>query len=514
MTYPKTPTPFTQHDIQHTWLQKLETLGNKLPNPAILFLILLILLAIMSYILQLSNLTAFNPKTQEIIHIKSLISAEGVDWFLSNLIKNYITFPPLGMILVLALGLGVISETGLLETLIHHSIQHIPKRYVTFTVVLVSFISHLASNAALIIMPPLAAMLFRSLGRHPLAGFACSVAALESGFTANIFIGTTDVLLSGITTQAAHSIQPGLVVSPVDNWFFIAFSVLYLTIFTTLITEKFIEPRLGSYDETQAQATQILPHISKEERKALHQSGIAALIYIAIIILLAFPDTGILRNPQTHSLLGSPLLRGIIPLICGFLLTVGLTYGISIRKITNADTLIQCMSHSIKGLSNFLVMAFFIAQFIAAFTWTNMASLIAMKGSLVLQSIHMTGLPAFICFMLFSQLMGLCIASGSAIWAMLSTIFVPMFMLLGYHPAFIQTAFRAGNGSFNSIALTNPFLPFFLDVIRTYKKDSGIGTFLSLMMPYAIGYLILWYSLFIFWYVMGWPVGPGIPQQL
>ena len=509
-----TPTRFTHHNTPHPWLKRLETLGNALPNPAILFLMLLILLAVISYIMQLFDLTALDPKTQDVIHIKSLISAEGLDWLLSNLIKNYINFPPLGMIIVLTFGLGVVSETGFLETLIHHSIQHIPKRYVTCTVVLVSFISHLASNAAIIIMPPLAAMLFRSLGRHPLAGFACSVAALESGFTANIFIGTTDALLSGITTQAAHSIQPELTVSPVDNWFFIAFSVLYLTIFTTLITEKFIEPRLGVYQDTQEPGTQTMTHISKEEKKALHKSGIAACIYIAVIILLAVPDTGLLRNPQTHSLLESPLLRGIIPLICGFLLTVGLTYGISIKKITNADTLIQCMSNAVKGLSTFLVMAFFIAQFIAAFTWTNMASIIAMKGALILQSIHMTGLPAFICFMLFSQLMGLCIASGSAIWAMLSTIFVPMFMMLGYHPAWIQAAFRAGNGSLNSVSLTNPFLPFFLDIVHTYKKDSGIGTFLSLMMPYAIAYLVLWYGLFIFWYCMGWPVGPGIPQHI
>lgn len=352
------PIRFTHHNTPHPWLKRLETLGNALPNPAILFLMLLILLAVISYIMQLFDLTALDPKTQDVIHIKSLISAEGLDWLLSNLIKNYINFPPLGMILVLTLGLGVVSETGFLETLIHHSIQHIPKRYVTCTVILVSFISHLASNAAIIIMPPLAAMLFRSLGRHPLAGFTCSVAALESGFTANIFIGTTDALLSGITTQAAHSIQPELTVSPVDNWFFIAFSVLYLTIFTTLITEKFIEPRLGVYQDTQEPGTQTMTHISKEEKKALHKSGIAACIYIAVIILLAVPDTGLLRNPQTHSLLESPLLRGIIPLICGFLLTVGLTYGISIKKITNADTLIQCMSNAVKGLSTFLVMAF------------------------------------------------------------------------------------------------------------------------------------------------------------
>lgn len=509
-----TPTRFTHHNTPHPWLKRLETLGNALPNPAILFLMLLILLAVISYIMQLFDLTALDPKTQDVIHIKSLISAEGLDWLLSNLIKNYINFPPLGMILVLTLGLGVVSETGFLETLIHHSIQHIPKRYVTCTVVLVSFISHLASNAAIIIMPPLAAMLFRSLGRHPLAGFACSVAALESGFTANIFIGTTDALLSGITTQAVRIIDPTLTVSPIDNWYFMAFAVFYLTAVTTLITEKFVEPRLGVYDPAHANGQLQMPDVSEDEKKALRHCGIAALVYIAIVVLLAFPNNGLLRNPQTHSLLGSPLLRGVIPLLCGFLLTIGLTYGISLKKIKNAEDMIQCMSNAVKRLSGFLVMAFFIAQFIAAFAWTNMASIIAMKGAAFLQGIGMTGLPALLCFMLFGQFMGIFMSSGSAVWALLSTVFVPMFMLLGYHPAFVQVAFRAGDGALNTVALVNPFLPIFLEVIRKYKKNSGIGTYLSLMFPYAAGFLIMWYCLFIFWYCIGWPVGPGIPQHL
>ena len=279
MTNSKTPSAATQRPIRHVFLGNLERLGNKLPNPAILFLILLVLLAVISYSMELAGLTAIDPRTHEPIVAKSLISREGFDWLLSNLIKNYIHFPPLGMVIILTLGLGVASETGFLKTLIHHSMQHISRRYVTVAVVFISFMSHLASNAAIIIMPPLAAMLFHSLGRHPLAGFACSVAAIESGFTANILIVTTDVLLSGITTQAAHSIAPTLTVSPVDNWYFISFSVLYLTIFTTLITEKWLEPRLGTY---QAQTPLTLPHVSSQEKKALHQSGIGT--YLSLML--------------------------------------------------------------------------------------------------------------------------------------------------------------------------------------------------------------------------------------
>lgn len=501
-------------DTRGSFLKWLERVGNKLPNPAILFLIFFIVLALCSYVLQLAGVTAVNLKTNEIIHIRSLISAEGLDWLLTNLIKNYINFPPLGMIIVLTFGLGVASETGLLQTLIHHSMHNIPRKYVTLAVVFISLMSHIASDAAIVIMPPLAAMLFYSMGRHPLVGFACSLAAIYSGFTANILIVTTDVLLSGITTQAIRTIDATMTVTPIDNWYFMSFAVFYLTAVTTFITEKFVEPRMGVYDPAHAQENLTIPDVSPEEKKALRHTLIAAVLYLAVVFLMAFPDNGLLRNSQTHSLLGSPLLRGVIPLLCGFLLTVGLTYGVSIRKIKNADDMIHCMTNAVKGLSGFLVMAFFIAQFIAAFAWTNMSTMIAMKGALFLKDVGMTGLPALICFMLFGQLLGLFTSSGSAVWALLSTVFVPMFMLLGYHPAFIQAAFRAGDGALNTVALVNPFLPLFLEIIRRYKKDSGIGTYLSLMMPYAMAFLVMWYALFIFWYLTGWPVGPGIPQRL
>lgn len=503
-----------EDDTRGSFLKGLERVGNKLPNPAILFLIFFIVLGIFSFIFHVIGVSAINPKTNELIYVKSLISAEGLDWLLSNLIKNYINFPPLGMIIVLTFGLGVASETRLLQTLIRHSMYNIPARYVTFAVVIISLMSHIASDAAIVIMPPLAAMLFYSLGRHPLVGFACSLAAIYSGFTANLLIVTTDVLLSGITTQAIRIVDPNLTVSPIDNWYFMSFSVIYLAVLTTVITEKFIEPRMGVYDPAHAQGNLEMEDVSPEQKKALHHTGIAALIYIAVIFLLAFPDNGLLRNPATHSLLGSPLLRGVVPLLCGFLLTIGITYGVSLKRIKNADDLVACMTDAVKGLAGFLVMAFFIAQFIAAFAWTNMASMIAMKGALFLQNIGMTDLPALLGFMLLGQFLGIFTSSGSAVWALLSTVFVPMFMLLGYHPAFIQVAFRAGDGALNTVALVNPFLPLFLEIVRKYKKNSGIGTYLALMMPYAASFMVMWYVLFIFWYLMGWPVGPGIPQRL
>jgi aminobenzoyl-glutamate transport protein len=494
------------------FLKRLEILGNKLPNPAVLFLYLIGVLAIISAILSSMNVTAIHPATHKTIQIQNLLSIEGLHWIMSSMIINYINFPPLGMIMVLTLGIGLAEKVGLMDCVIKSSIHSIPKSCVTAAIVFISLMSHIASDAAIVVVPPIAAMLFYSLGRHPFAGFAASLAAIYSGFTANILIVTTDVLLSGITTQAAQIVDPKIVVTAVDNWYFMCFSVFYLTVITTIITEKFVEPRLGKY-------TGVVKEISLERPTtqqiiALKATGYAAAAFIVVLLLMVVPEGAVLRNPQTGAILGSPLMKGIVPLLFLFLLTLGLTFGIKSHSITSADDVIKKMSEAMKGLSGFMVMAFAIAQFIAAFTWTNMATLIATSGADFLKSIDMTGLPAFICFMLFAQFLGLFTASGSAVWALLSPVFVPMFMLLGYHPAFIQMAFRAGDGSLNTIGIVNPFLPLFLEGLGKYQKNAGIGTYLSLMLPYAVSFLVMWYLLFSFWYLMGWPSGPGVTQRL
>lgn len=493
------------------FLKKLEIVGNKLPNPAILFLILIAILAGISAILAALHVTAVHPMTHKPILIRSLLSQEGLHWILTEMIRNYINFPPLGMIMVLTLGIGLAEKVGMMDVAIKASIHSIPKKYVTFMIVFISFMSHLASDAAIVVVPPIAAMLFYSLGRHPFAGFAASLAAIYSGFTANILIVTTDVLLSGITTQAAKIVNPNAVVTPIDNWYFMCFSVFYLSVLTTIVTEKFVEPRLGSYKGIKEVT---LEKPTDQQMKALRATGLAALVFIVVLLMLVVPEGALLRNPETGAITGSPFMKGIVPLLFLFLLTLGLTYGIKSGSIRSGDDVIRMMSESFKGLSGFLVMAFAIAQFIAAFSWTNIATLVATSGAEFLKSINMTGLPALLCFMLFGQFLGLFTASGSAVWALLSPVFVPMFMLLGYHPAFIQLAFRAGDGSLNTIGIVNPFLPLFLEGLGKYKSDAGIGTYLSLMMPYAIAFLIMWYILFIFWYLTGWPVGPGVPQRL
>lgn len=493
------------------FLRKLEIVGNKLPNPSILFLLLIIVLAVLSLILASMHVSAIHPMTHKVIYVKSLISREGLQWIMTDMIKNYINFPPLGMIIVLTMGIGLVEKTGLMEAILKGTIHSIPKKYITFTIIILSFMSHLASDAAIVVVPPIAAMVFYSMGRHPFVGFAASLAAIYSGFTANILIVTTDVLLSGISTQAAKIVDANMIVTPVDNWYFMCFSVIYLAVLTTFVTEKFVEPRMGKYEGIQPVQ---LDKPTPAQQSALKATGIATFIFIVVLLLLVVPEGALLCNPETGGIAGSPLIKGIVPLLLLFFLTVGLTYGIKIKNIKSGDDVVHMMTECMKGLSGFLVMVFAIAQFIAAFTWTNIATLIATSGAEFLKNIGMTGLPALLCFMLFGQFMGLFIASGSAIWSLLSPVFVPMFMLLGYHPAFVQVAFRAGDGAFNTIQIVNPFLPLFLETLKKYKEQSGIGTYLSLMLPYAISFFIMWYILFIFWYLTGLPVGPGVPQRL
>ena len=317
--------------------------------------------------------------------------------------------------------------------------------------------------------------------------------------------------MSGISTQAAKIVDPNAVVTVVDNWYFMCFAVFFLSTLVTFISDKFIEPRLGTYEGKQ---TIHLEKPNEKQIKAMKSAGKATLIFLAIVVALIAPEGALLRNPETGGIAGSPFVKGIVPMLFLFFLTVGLTYGIKAGTITSGNDAVKMMTECMKGLAGFLVMVFAIAQFIAAFTWTNISTLLATTGADFLKNIGMTGLPALLCFMLFGQFMGLFIASGSAIWALLSPVFIPMFMVLGYHPAFIQVAFRAGDGAFNTIQLGNPFLPLFLETLCKYKKDSGIGTYLSLMLPYAMAFFVMWYCLFIFWYLTGLPVGPGIPQRL
>ncbi|MGG7619018.1 AbgT family transporter [Bacillus coreaensis] len=488
-------------------LKWIEKAGNKLPHPFMLFVYLCVIFMVLSAILAAMKISVIHPGTGEDTAIKSLLSQEGIGWLLTNMLGNFTSFPALGLVLGMTLGIGLAEKVGLIQAVLRGTVVKVPKRFVSFAVVFVGTLGNIASDASIAVIPPMGALIFLAMGRHPLAGYAAGVAGWGIGFTANLFIAGTDALLSGISTQAAKIVNPETVVTPVDNWFFMSASVFILSFLGAWITDKMIEPRLGVY---KGDKTITMESFSSKEKRALKFTGITALIYLVIIALLVVPEGGLLRDPETGGVLTSPFLKGIIPIILLFFVLTSSVYGKIVGVIKTTSDIPKLMAESIQMMAGFIVLVFAAAQFVAFFNWSNMGIVLAVNGSDFLKSINMTGFPIIVLFILFVTTMNLFIASGSALWAMLAPVFIPMFMLLEFNPGFVQIAFRIADSSTNMISPVNPYLPLVLAFYQQYKKDAGLGTVFSTMMPYTILYLIVWIIQLAIWYALGLPIGPGV----
>lgn len=489
----------------------VERVGNKVPHPFLLFIYLIVILAVSTAVLSAFDVAVRNPADGKMVAVKNLLSADGLHWFLPNVIKNFSGFAPLGAILALVLGAGFAERVGLLPTLMVKMASHVSARYASYMVLFIAFFSHISSDAALVIMPPMGALIFLAVGRHPVAGLLAAIAGVGCGFTANLLIVTTDVLLSGISSEAARSIDPAMHVSVIDNWFFMATSVIVLTLTGGLITDKLIEPRLGRWE---GQSDEKLQTLTGEQRRGLRVTGIVALLFIGVVALLVVPENGLLRDPVKHTVLPSPFISGIVPLIILFLFATSLAYGIATGKIRRQGDLPQLMIDPMKEMAGFIVMVFPLAQFVAMFNWSNMGKFMAVGLTDMLESAGLSGVPAFVGLALLSSLLCMFIASGSAIWSILAPIFVPMFMLLGFHPAFAQVLFRVADSSVIPLAPVSPFVPLFLGFLQRYRPQAKLGTYYSLVLPYPLIFLAVWLVMLVAWYFIGLPIGPGVYPRL
>ncbi|KQL45002.1 transporter [Brevibacillus choshinensis] len=500
-----------QHSDGVGLLKWVERVGNKLPNPFMLFLYLIAILMVVTALLSFFHVTAMDPIKNEQLAVKNLLSQEGLQWLLPNIIKNFSSFLPLGSILTLMLGVGLAEKVGLLEAVIRKMSLRVSARYASYLVAFIAFFSHVSSDAAFVIMPPLGALIFLAVGRHPVAGLLAAIAGVGSGFTANMLIVTTDVLLSGISSEISKSVDPNVTVSVLDNWFFMSASVILLSAIIGFITDKFVEPKLGVYKGEKGQKLEDLSDIQK---KGLRAAGIAALAFLAVIAVLVVPANGLLRDPKLGTIVPSPFISGIVPVILLFFFTVAITYGIRVGMIKKQNDIPALLTDPIKGMAGFIVMVFPLSQFVAMFNWSNMGSFLALSITDVLEKMNMTGAPVFIGLMFLSAFLCMFIASGSAIWSLLAPVFIPMFMALGFHPAFAQIAFRIADSSVIPFAIVSPFIPLFLGFLQEYKKDAKLGTYYSLILPYPIAIFILWTLMLIVWYFVGLPIGPGVYPHL
>src|SRR5690625_282739 len=497
--------------IFQRFLDIVERVGNRLPDPFILFVLLAFLMIIISWIFSVFDASVVHPGTGEDTPIKSLVSGEGVQFILTSMIENFTGFAPLGIVLAMMLGIGLTERVGLLDYAIRKTILKSPPVLITYTVVFVGILGNLASDAAIVLIPPLAAIVFYKIGRHPLAGLAAGYAGAGAGFTANLFVAGTDALLAGISTEAAAIIDDTITVTPVDNWFFNIVSVFVLTVVGGLITTRFIEPRLGKYEgeAVEEDNTEELPNA----RKGFINALLAGIVYIALLVVVIFLPNSPLRNDD-GGIVPSPFLDGIVPIILIFFIIIGVSFGMTVGRIKSGKDISNYMADSIKEMGGYIVLVFAIAQFIAYFNWSNLGTWVAVNGADFLSSINFTGMGLIIGYIIFTALLNFLITSGSAKWAIEAPIFIPMFMQLGYHPAFTQVAYRVADSSTNIMTPLFPYMVIILSFMRKYDKNANIGTYMSLMIPYTVSFLITWIILIVIFYYTGIPFGPGISANL
>ncbi len=517
------PNNESNNGLFNRFLATVEFLGNLLPHPITLFAIFCLAIIIGSGIADWFGLSAIDPRPigakgrapDGIIEVVSLLSVDGLHRIITNLVTNFTGFAPLGTVLVAILGVSVAEHSGLLSATMRNMVMGASKRLVTFMIVLAAILSNTASELGYVVLIPLAAMIFHSLGRHPLAGLAAAFAGVSGGYSANLLLGTIDPLLAGITTPAAQMIDPDYVVGAEANWYFMVVSTLLIAILGTFITEKIVEPRLGKYDPSEASidlSLETADKISPLEKKGLRWAGFTFLIMSILLALSIVPENGILRNPDTGLVAGSPFLKGIVAFIFITFAIPGFVYGKVVGTIKNDRDVIDAMSKSIGSMSLYIVLVFFAAQFVAFFKWTNFGTIIAIKGAALLQALSLTGPEIFIGFILLCALINLTLGSSSAQWAATAPIFVPMLMLVGYAPETIQAAYRIGDSVTNLITPMMSYFGLILAVAAKYKKDMGIGTLVATMLPYSMIFLIGWVVLFYVWvFGFGLPVGPGSP---
>jgi len=492
------------------FLDGVEKIGNRFPHPATLFAIFAVTVAVLSWIIARAGVTAVHPGTGETINAVNMISGDGLRFMWSKATDNFVYFPPLGIVLVAMIGLGVAEGSGLISAVLRHMVTSAHPRLITAAVIAAGILSHLASSAGYVLLIPLGAMIFAAFRRHPIAGLAAAFLGVSGGFGANFLIGSIDPILAGLTESAARIIEPEMSITPAVNFYFMLASACMIVIVGTFVTEKIVEPRLGKYEgESEA-----FEKVEAHEKKGLAWAGISLLVFLAVLGLLTLPENAILRDPETGSLLRSPFMDGLITSIMIFFIIPGIAYGIAVGSIKSDKDIVKFMTSSMKGLSGYIVLVFFAGQFVYYFKYSNIGVLMAIKGAEFLGSIGFTGVLLLVSFVILSAFINLFMGSASAKWAIMAPVFVPMFMLVGYHPGITQAAFRIGDSVTNIITPMMSYFALIVAFAQKYDEKYGIGTITATMLPYTVIVGLIWTILLAAWMLIGLPVGPDAPIRL
>jgi aminobenzoyl-glutamate transport protein len=492
------------------FLNLVERGGNALPHPATLFLLLALLTLLASLIGYLLGWEIVHPATGEMVQAKNLLSVDGLHFILDNTVKNFTDFAPLGIVLVAMLGIGIAESSGLIAVAIRLLVLKAPRKMLTFVLVFAGIMSNMASDIGYVLLIPMAGVIFMAVGRHPIVGMAAAFAGVSGGFSANLFLGTIDPLLAGLSQEAAQIIDPNYTVNPTANYYFMIVSTFMISIVGTWITEKIIAPRYIDSTFENDGSNEQLEKLTKTEKKGLLYATLVFVAFAVLLLIGSIPENGVLRSVD-GSLLHSPLLRGVVTLLFVIAGAMGIVYGLTTGRFKNDADIMNGMAESMKTLATYLVLVFFAAQFVAYFKVSNLGIVLAVNGAETLQAANLNIYVLMVLFIIFAASINMLMGSASAKWAILAPVFIPIFMLMGYSPELSQAVFRIGDSVTNIISPMMSFFALIIAFFQKYDKNSGIGTIISTMLPYSIIFFIAWTLLLIVWIYFRIPLGPDSP---
>jgi aminobenzoyl-glutamate transport protein len=495
-------------------LDVVERVGNKVPHPVVIFVLLIGLVVLLSHLFYLlgasATYQAIDPETDALVEVtteaRSLMTADGFRFMFEGMVQNFMDFNAVGVIIVAMLGVGVAEESGLIRALIHKLVNVAPRAAMTYILVFIGILSSIAADAGYLVLIPLAAAAFLSLGRHPLAGLAASFAGVAAVFTVNILIKPLDGILTGITNDAIHLLNPSISLDLTANFWFSVASVLLLTVAVSLISEKIVEPRLGAYAGAEPAVERSA--MSPEESRGLRFAGYALLAVVAVFALLTLPSGAPLRHEETGALVGdSPFMNGLIVFIMLLFLAAGWAYGAGAKTFKSSVDVVHAMEKAIRGLAGLLFLLFVISQFLAYFNYSNMATLAAVNLGDMLETAGLGPLTLLIGFVVVVGVLDLIMTGAIPKWAIFAPVFVPLLMRLDVDPAAALAAYRVGDGPFNAVSPLNAYFALIVSFAQKYDAKAGVGTVIALMLPYVTIVFVLWIMLLAAWQLLGIPWG-------
>lgn len=521
----------------------VERAGNRVPNPAILFLGLIVAVILLSQVLDwagagVTHQVAEAPAAQvepsaqsydppethaqyevktERVEAKGLLTGDGVRFMFTSFVPNFLGFAAVGVILVAMVGVGVAEYSGLVGALIRKLVAISSPASLTYIIVFVGIVSSVASDAGYLVLVPLAAAAFVSVGRHPLAGIAAAFGAVSAAFAVNVLLTPADGVVTDITNEAAHLVDPGVNLDLVANLWFGIVSTLFLTVVISLVTTRLVEPRLGTWDRSTADAEELAreegpPIDAAAEAKGLRWALFAVLAVLAVVLLLTLPSGAPLRNPENGDIIGdSPLMSSLIVIISATFLAAGLAFGRAAGTIKGSEDALGMITKSWASLASLLFLFLLIAQFIAYFDFSNIAQVVAISLGDLLEDLDLGKVLLLLGIILVTLVVDIIMPAKIAKWAILAPIFVPLMLRLGVAPQTVLAAYRVGDSPINVITPLMPYFPLMVVFAARYQKGAGIGTVIALMVPYAIVVAVFWVAFFVLWYLLGVPLGPGWP---